>query len=346
MTVTAHDSALSSRDAGIPSVSRASLASVKSLTSFSRSLARFTGDLWRVDANGSSPPERLPFGENGNFPAISPQTGRLAYARGHEDSSIWRVELGNPEGTVKNAASVVPLIQSTRIDHAAQYSPDGKRIVLASDRSGDFEIWACDADGQSSTVDLAWSLLCTPRWSPDSEGIVFDSNKEGNFDIYVIPASGGKPMRLTTNPTLDANPSYSRDDKWIYFASDRGGNLQVWKVPAAGGNEMQVTTKGGFGAFEAIGGRTIYYMKSHNSGLWSMPSDGGEERRVVEYVYHRAFVVIETGIYFRATPTSIAFRNFATNKTRTIFATDKLAPHLGLAQHQPEWAMDAIPAPR
>jgi eukaryotic-like serine/threonine-protein kinase len=281
--------------------------------------------LWRVHANGSAPAERLPFGENGNFPAISPQTGRLAYARAHEDQSIWRVELGNPEGSVSNATSAIPLIQSTRIEHNAQYSPDGKRIVFASDRSGNYEIWVCNADGTNQIpLTLLGAHSNTPRWSPDGERIVFDSNKEGNFDIYIIPARGGKPMRLTTNPTRDSNPSYSRDGKWIYFASDRGGDLQVWKVPAAGGKEEQVTTKGGFVAFEALDGRTLYYMKSATRDLWSMPSGGGEERRFVELVYDRAFSVAENGVYFKAMPSSIAFVNFATNKTKTIYTTDKL----------------------
>ena len=81
---------------------------------------------------------------------------------------------------------------------------------------------------------------------------------------------------------------------------------------------------------EALAAGTLYYMKSQISGLWSMPSDGGEERQVVESVYHRAFVVTETGVYFRATPSSIAFRNFATNKTQSIYTTDKLGG-LGLS---------------
>jgi hypothetical protein len=97
--------------------------------------------------------------------------------------------------------------------------------------------------------------------------------------------------------------------------------MEVWKVPAVGGNEMQVTKRGGFVAFEAPDG-TLYYTKSEISSLWSMPSDGGEERRVVETVYNRAFVVAETGVYFVATPSSIAFRDFATNKTKTIYTAD------------------------
>jgi len=207
----------------------------------SGSLGMSAGALWRVEANRSVPPERLPFGENRIFPAISPQTGRLAYARGQDDSSIWRVELGNPEGSVRNATSAIPLIQSTRIEHNAQYSPDGKRIVFASDRSGNYEIWMCDADGTNQfPLTSLGAFSGTPRWSPDGERIVFDSNKEGNFDIYMIPARGGKPMRLTTNPTRDSNPSYSLDGKWIYFASDRGATCKCGKSPQLEGKKSRL----------------------------------------------------------------------------------------------------------
>jgi eukaryotic-like serine/threonine-protein kinase len=224
--------------------------------------------------------------------------------------------------------SFAPLSTETR--KSAQYSPDGKRIVFASDRSGTYEIWACNSDGTNQfPLTSLGAFSGTPRWSADSEWIVFDSNKEGNFDIYVAPAGGGKPKRLTTNPTDDANPSYSRDGKWIYFASNRGGDMQVWRVPVAGGKEEQITKRGGFVAFEAPD-RRLYYVKSEISGLWSMPSDGGEERQVVETVYYRAFVVTEKGVYFKATPSSIAFRDFATNKTKTIYTTDKMRP-LGLS---------------
>jgi Tol biopolymer transport system component len=116
----------------------------------------------------------------------------------------------------------------------------------------------CNADGTNQfPLTSLGALSGTPRWSSDGERIVFDSNKEGNFDIYVIPARGGKPTRLTTNPTDDVIPSFSWDGKSIYFASNRGGDMEVWKVHAAGGNEMQVTKRGGFVAFEAPHGRTL-----------------------------------------------------------------------------------------
>jgi TolB protein len=93
---------------------------------------------------------------------------------------------------------------------APQFSPDGKRIVFASQRSGAWEIWVCNSDG-SGPVQLTFFQgpnVTTPRWSPDGGQIAFDSDAgaEQEFDIWVIDANGGKPVRMTTHPANDGNP--------------------------------------------------------------------------------------------------------------------------------------------
>lgn len=75
-------------------------------------------------------------------------------------------------------------------------------------------------------------------------------------------------------------PSWSGARRWIYFGSNRTGGFQVWKVPADGGAAIQVTKNGGFAAFEAPDGSRLYYAKYDGPGIWAVPIDGGEERRV------------------------------------------------------------------
>ena len=101
----------------------------------------------------------------------------------------------------------------------------------------------------------------TPRWSPDGTKIAFDWNADGNWNIYVIRSSGGKPVRLTSDPASEVIPSWSRDGKWIYFASTRSGRNEVWKAPADGGDAVQVTKNGGWVAFESADGASLYYTK-------------------------------------------------------------------------------------
>src|SRR5262249_39937496 len=186
-------------------------------------------------------------------PAVSRQGNRLAYNVSFFDSNIWRLDRSGTAGVAAADRQSAPtrLISSTRQDHSPQFSPDGKKIVFVSDRSGTDDLWMCDTAG-FHPVQLTFfdGPICgTPRWSPDGQQIVFDARLTGNADIYVMNAEGGKPRPLTSEPSHDVIPSWSRDGFWIYFCSNRSGSFQIWKMPAAGGEARQVTKQGGFEAF-------------------------------------------------------------------------------------------------
>jgi Tol biopolymer transport system component len=167
----------------------------------------FSSSLWKVSTFGGKP-EQLPYGAGEACCLVTSRNGnRAAYERDLNDSNIWRLSLLGP-----GVADGLPtrLIASTKADEAPQYSPDGKRIAFNSVRTGVNSIWVCDADG-SHAIELfsrTGATPGTPRWSPDGEQIAFDFDPEGNIpDIYVIRTSGGKPIRLTTDPAYDAAPS-------------------------------------------------------------------------------------------------------------------------------------------
>ena len=101
----------------------------------------------------------------------------------------------------------------------------------------------------------------SPRWSSDQQQIVFDCNIEGTSGIYTVGAEGGKPQ-VVPDTGFAQVPSWSRDGKWIYYASNRTGRFEVWRVPAKGGAPMQVTKYGGYVAYEAWDGQSLYYAKS------------------------------------------------------------------------------------
>jgi Tol biopolymer transport system component len=284
--------------------------------------------LWKLSVSGNSGPEQLSFSAGeACCPAISRNGNRLAYQRDLFDSNIWRLSLSRPG--VAASSPPVRIIASTRLEEAAQYSPDGGRIAFESARSGVQSIWVSDANG-SNAVELfsrAEALCGTPRWSPDGQRLAFDSNAEGNFDIYVIRASGGKPIRLTTDSAHDDAPSWSRDGHWIYFASNRTGRPEVWKVPAGGGEAVPVTRNGGGTAFEAPDGKSVYYTKGAiftATGLWRMSMSGGEESQVLPSVHWgRSFSLINDGIYFIPEPgtdrkSSIQFLSFTTGAVKSV----------------------------
>jgi Tol biopolymer transport system component len=291
--------------------------------------------LWRVAATEGAQPERLPFGEGANSPAISPAGDRLAFVRTTLDVSIWRARLG--DGTT--AAAAARFVSSTRDEWSPQYSPDGKRLAFESNRTGESAIWVGDADG-SNLVEVfsrAGKHSGTPRWAPDNERLAFDSTAEGtSFDIYVIRVGSAQPARLTTHPADDAMPSWAPDGRWIYFGSKRTGRWEVWKVPATGGEATQVTRNGGSCVYPSVDGTRIYYTKQDgDSALWSMPVTGGAEIQVLPSVVGRAFAVFADGIYFvpHADPTgrhAVHFLTFATGVASPVVSIADY-PGLGLA---------------
>ncbi len=138
-----------------------------------------------------------------------------------------------------------------------------------------------------------------PRWSPDGRWIAFHSEDEdGHSDVYVMDASGGRPRRISSGPSVQGLPSWSRDGKWIYFTSDRTGRFEIWRTPFAGGTAEQVTKEGGFAAYESADGTTLFYTKTGNSPLFGSPLSGGAERQLLDWVSVRAFVPVEDGIYY------------------------------------------------
>ena len=268
--------------------------------------AGVSGSMWRMFADGRSEDRPVEGALDGaREPAIShPPNGpvRLAYTRFVGDSNIWRMAIApDAHGGMRAVGQPASIIASTRADISPRFSPDGKRIVFASDRDGYLEIWvaASDGSGPAQLTTLKSSRSGSPRWSPDGTEIVFDSPASGNSDIWMVRSEGGPPRQLTTEPSIDARPSFSRDGRWIYFRSDRSGAQQIWKMPSAAPFRpaVQLTHKGGFDADEAPDGKLLYYTRPQG-GLWNMPVEGGEGTLVLEQVRSGLWSVAKNGIYY------------------------------------------------
>ena len=290
--------------------------------------------LWRLAISGGTPERVAATGQNAYSPAISRQGNRLAYNVSFLDSDIWRVD---GQGAAGRRNPPARLISSTRQEHSPQFSPDGRKLVFASDRSGSDEIWVSESDGSNPAqlTSFDGTVNGTPRWSPDSRQIVFDARPAGNADIYVMSAEGSRPRPLTSEPSHDVMPSWSRDGRWVYFCSNRGGSFQIWKVPAGGGEAVQVTRQGGFEAFESPDGTLLYYTKGRGpGGIWQVPVAGGEERQLPELLdagYWRYWAVLDDGIYFVSRAASgrpaLKFFSFATRRVTRLGVLERAPLH-------------------
>jgi Tol biopolymer transport system component/DNA-binding winged helix-turn-helix (wHTH) protein len=291
--------------------------------------------LWRIPATGGQPKYLPESGQSVCFPNFARNGRRLAYVQVTNDTNIWRLDLAEARSINKQIVSTKRLIASTLHEGAPQYSPDGRRIVFVSTRSGSQEIWVCDSEGERpiQLTNFRGPHAGTPRWSPDGRQIVFDCRLDGNADIFVINSEGGKPRRLTSEPSEEILPSWSRDGRWIYFCSTRTGQTQIWKLPVEGGEAAQVTTQGGHEALESPDGQWLYYTRGRGlPTIWRARVTGGEETLVYDFRQPgiRFWTITNEGLYFAgadssASPT-INFFNFSTRKVVSIMALEKGLP--------------------
>ena len=91
--------------------------------------------------------------------------------------AIWRVP---GRGASLRSQAPERLIASSQWETRPSYSPDGRRIAFQSHRSGEFNIWTCDADGRNPVQLTSFGREAgTPRWSPDGRLLAFDSLEAG-----------------------------------------------------------------------------------------------------------------------------------------------------------------------
>jgi Tol biopolymer transport system component len=283
-------------------------------------------NVWRVSITDPTP-QRVELGIGAMRPEIARRGNRFAFVNIGMDSDIWKFEAG---------VGPTPVVSSNLFDLDPTLSPDGRRIALSSERSGNGrEIWIANADGSGAVriTDGSGKLHGTPRWSPDGRWIAYDAfGESGDYGIYVIEAAGGSPRLLTPAGSV---PSWSRDGRSIYFRSNRSGREEIWRMPASGGNPEQITEAGGLAAWESWDGTHLYYGR--NGALYSRALTGGAERQVLSSILTREFFPTKNGIFYTIRPDpklrshEIRYLAFATGRSETLYRFDSLGLTQGLS---------------
>jgi Tol biopolymer transport system component len=108
--------------------------------------------LWRIPAAGGTPALVADRPGDSMFdPSVSEQGNRLAFTQLSYDYNIYRVELTEQPGGRRKASTPTNLISSTRTEADPHFSPDGRKVLFISSRSGNYNLWVCDADGKNPT---------------------------------------------------------------------------------------------------------------------------------------------------------------------------------------------------
>ena len=115
-------------------------------------------------------------------------------------------------------------------------------IVFESNRSGNWDIYAIDADG-TNLVQLTDNPADdrSPACSPDGKKIAFTSKHHGPLDLYMTDTDGYNLIRLTNGNWREAFPFWPPDSTKIAFTSFRVGKWEIYTVDTDGKNPTRLT---------------------------------------------------------------------------------------------------------
>jgi TolB protein len=121
------------------------------------------------------------------------------------------------------------------LNTSAAVSPDGSKVAMILSRSGNPNVWVCNADGTGlKQLTHTHADDSSPCWSPDGQWICFATKIKSRRTLAKVSAEGGEvePLHATgaPNPT---EPDWSPDGKWIAFTA-QGGEFDICVMPADG----------------------------------------------------------------------------------------------------------------
>jgi dipeptidyl aminopeptidase/acylaminoacyl peptidase len=177
-------------------------------------------------------------------PQVSPDGKLVAYVVGTVDlpankitSAVWLVP-------TEGDAAPRQLTNSGKKDRHPRWSPDGKRVLFESNRSGETQLWVIDVGGgEARQLTTIASEASDGRFSPDGKTVAFAS--------AVYPEYSDKPFKESNElnrkrkEEIEKNPVKAKAHTklffrhWDSYVEDKRQHLFV--MPAEGGEPRDVT---------------------------------------------------------------------------------------------------------
>jgi Tol biopolymer transport system component len=120
------------------------------------------------------------------------------------------------------------LLGGAAYDAQPRFSPDGKKVVFVSDRSGGDNVWTLSLDLKDTTQVTQGNnaLYVSPDWSPDGKYIVVSRSGGlgGAAKLHLYHVDGGTGLQLAGAPPTAKllGATYSADGRYIWFANRNG----------------------------------------------------------------------------------------------------------------------------
>jgi Tol biopolymer transport system component/predicted Ser/Thr protein kinase len=180
-------------------------------------------NIWRIaipaGGHAGSPPQRVTAGTGLELHPTMAANGAIAFAAITNDIDLWGLPTDTSTG--KPTGPMQRLTQDPATDAYPALSPDGEKLVFASNRSGTYDIWVQDRPtGKDSVLAANVTFPSLPFITKDGLSVVFQSLTAGRW--LSVPLRGrGLAAPEVVCDGCEALWDVSADGKWaVYDNSD------------------------------------------------------------------------------------------------------------------------------
>jgi Tol biopolymer transport system component/predicted Ser/Thr protein kinase len=222
-----------------------------------------------VDQKGTEQPVtnlQFPF----SAARLSPDGQRIAYFAQRGGYHIWVYDLSRGTNSLVTAEeeALWPI-----------WSPDGKRLLFASQKTPVANLFWQPYDGSSSMERLIESEYpqLPSSWSSDGKSVALvEARPDTGFDIAILDVDSGKLTPFLNSQFSEAYPEFSPDGRWMAYTSNEStrGEVYVRQFPGPG-MKYQISNEGGSAPLWARDGKQLFYRCGTQVWVVDVETDGG-----------------------------------------------------------------------
>jgi TolB protein len=186
--------------------------------------------------------------------------------------------------TIAHQLTRIPNSQRLPTNDEPFPSPNGRQLVIESNRTGKQQLYAISDKGQLlRRITHDSGSDDTPSWSHDGRHIAYVSIRSGHSGLYVIDATGRAEHRLAGGGLDYLHPMWSNDNRWIIYNVNTRRDptvYELWVMRADGTSIYPIThnhySETTYGSWSPDGHRIAYRRKflPYRSQVYVAQADG------------------------------------------------------------------------